>query len=439
MAALLRGDGVETLQQVRKAVDELYYFRDHYFETHGIDSASQKLLDVEHELEKTLVILNDLPDKVHSKAEYLTLRGRALNVMPHYSKEAEDCLSKAVKLEPKLADAWIILGECYWKNNQIELARNCFTGALGHTKSKVALRNLSMVMRQMGESAVERAKNIEESVSMAKQAVQLDITDGTSWFILGNAYLTMFFAHGQNPSVLKQCLSAYQQAEKDSIVNCNADLHYNRATVYQFQEDFELSLIGFNRALALDPTFSLAVDKRDSLIKYLTQVSQMVDTKGRIRGKKLQSVTDSICADRDLGAYSGGSYTSPAGRTVHLKLVTINQLQTGLNTEMVIVGRVVCSVNMESSIMFTFCMVDKTSACCSVTVYNIAKGWGIKIGDSVAIPEPFLHNVDVHYQDQHIMYKNIRVARPVVLVVNGRKLTSSCESASEIKVSTLSE
>jgi hypothetical protein len=38
-----------------------------------------------------------------------------------------------------------------------------------------------MVMRQLGTTAAEKAKNVEESVDMAKQAVQMDITDGTSW------------------------------------------------------------------------------------------------------------------------------------------------------------------------------------------------------------------------------------------------------------------
>ena len=60
------------------------------------------------------------------------LRGRALNVLPQYSKEAEDCLSKAVKLDPRLAEAWSYLGECYWKNNDVESARNCFVGSLSH-------------------------------------------------------------------------------------------------------------------------------------------------------------------------------------------------------------------------------------------------------------------------------------------------------------------
>ena len=71
-------------------------------------------------------------DPLRTKAEYLMLRGRALNVLPQYSKEAEDCLSKAIKLDPKLAEAWSYLGECYWKNNQVESARNCLVGSLSH-------------------------------------------------------------------------------------------------------------------------------------------------------------------------------------------------------------------------------------------------------------------------------------------------------------------
>ena len=49
------------------------------------------------------------------------------------------------------------------------------------SKNKVSLRNLSMVLRQLNVSAEQRAKNIEESVEKAKEAVQLDIKDGISW------------------------------------------------------------------------------------------------------------------------------------------------------------------------------------------------------------------------------------------------------------------
>jgi len=40
---------------------------------------------------------------------------------------------------------------------------------------------------------------------------------------------------------------------------------------------------------------------------------------------------------------------------------------------------------------------------------------------------------------QAMKFDNIRVASPVILVVNGRKLTSSCQAPSQVKVSVISE
>lgn len=60
------------------------------------------------------------------------LTGKALNVTPDYSPKAEELLSKAVKLEPKLVEAWNQLGEVYWKKGDIAAAHTCFSGALTH-------------------------------------------------------------------------------------------------------------------------------------------------------------------------------------------------------------------------------------------------------------------------------------------------------------------
>ena len=126
---------------------------------------------------------------------------------------------------------------------------------------------------------------MRESVEKAKEAVAEDVQDGTSWseyfslqpltlnnrpllcthththtikkipVILGNAYLSMFFTTSSEPKLLKQSMSAYQQAvrhsllfsipsllflpptcrhreqERDSGVANNPDLHFNKATV----------------------------------------------------------------------------------------------------------------------------------------------------------------------------------------------------------------
>lgn len=44
-------------------------------------------------------------------------------------------------------------------------------------------------------------------------------------------------------------------------------------------------------------------------------------------------------------------------------------------------------------------MVDKAGTCVAVTVYNMADGKGVIIGDSVAIPEPYVTDIDFKYEE----------------------------------------
>lgn len=71
-----------------------------------------------------------LTDCFKNKAGFLLLKGRCLNVAPDFCPRAEECLSRAVKLDPSLVEAWNILGEQYWKKKDLIGAKNCFTGAL---------------------------------------------------------------------------------------------------------------------------------------------------------------------------------------------------------------------------------------------------------------------------------------------------------------------
>lgn len=75
------------------------------------------------------------PSGTLPKVQYWYLRGKALNVLPDHSPEAEQCLSRAIKHDPSLVDAWNALGECYWKAGNVQQAYDCFTGALMHVSS----------------------------------------------------------------------------------------------------------------------------------------------------------------------------------------------------------------------------------------------------------------------------------------------------------------
>lgn len=89
-------------------------------------------MEIERLLEQNLKIFNDHDSfvEVCDRAKYSYLKGRLLNVVPKYNKEAEILLSKAIKLDPKLVDAWNELGECYWKNDDLKKSVSCFEGAL---------------------------------------------------------------------------------------------------------------------------------------------------------------------------------------------------------------------------------------------------------------------------------------------------------------------
>ncbi|KAK4886780.1 hypothetical protein RN001_003051 [Aquatica leii] len=427
----------ETMKLLQGKVDSLYNFRDHYFENHTIDEANKKNEDIQKVLDDTLSLLNEKQVLAvdNHRAIFYYLKGKALNVLPHYSKEAEDLLSKAVKLDPKLVGAWNELGECYWRNDNIKEAENCFTGALNYGKNKVSLRNLSMISRQRPTSnREEKHKMIEYGLSLAKEAVQLDPNDGLSWIVLGNAHLCSFFGLTQSPKTLKQCLAAYLRAEKDISAKTNPDLHYNKAITLKYQEEFEMALKSFNLSSSYEPGWDPPKIKANQLEKYLEQVTDFVGTCGKMKAKKLQQLTQSIDL-KQLGPYGGGSYISPNGQaTVKLDHSTFEELKHGINEEKVILGKVVCSVYNEDGVPFTFCLVSKLGTCVAVTVFNMAESRGVIIGDSVAIPEPYVTDVDFKYNDKEFKFRLIRVETPRMLVVNGKKLGKDTQACVQMSI-----
>ena len=62
---------------------------------------------------------------------YHFLRGRILDIEDSvFSKNAEEDLSKAVKLNPKFVDGWNSLGECLWKKGDRMGSIYCFKAGL---------------------------------------------------------------------------------------------------------------------------------------------------------------------------------------------------------------------------------------------------------------------------------------------------------------------
>lgn len=44
--------------------------------------------------------------------------------------------------------------------------------------------------------------------------------------------------------------------------------------------------------------------------------------------------------EKNLGPFAGGSYTSPSGKSIKLKHIPLSSINPGINTEMVICGKI---------------------------------------------------------------------------------------------------
>ncbi|XP_032522894.2 tetratricopeptide repeat protein 5-like [Danaus plexippus] len=431
--AELLEDASELLLNLSQDLRDLYSFRDLFFENHPFEMASEKNKCVEEKKQKLVEKFENIDVDTQipfsHRAEFLYLKGRCYNISSVYDPQAAQCLSKAVKLNPNLVSAWNELGECYLKNMNVKEAKNSFEGALKHERNRVALRCLSIILRQENTGSASEAKSaILASVVMAKEAVAQDTKDGISWTVLGNAYLCQFFMVKQDPATLKLCMSAYKQAWSDPIARGQPDLYYNKGVALKYEEQYNEALEMFRTAMQLDPGWAPAVRELTALKAHLAAATTLVRTRGRIKAKRLANMVRSI-DQRMLGDYLPQNFQTFGNRKdVLLEHVTLDKLQDGSNENKVILGRVVGSIHHENCVPFTFALTDESTLCVLVSVYNWAEGRGPVVGDAVALPEPVLEHHQGTHDDLEYEFKSIRVNNPLYLLINGKRV-NRCQFA----------
>lgn len=399
------------MENIKKLVDDLYNFRDRFFESHSIDEAKNRPALIKARMDEVVKELDKADKSLKTNAEYLMLYGKALNVATKCSQKAEEMLCKAVKLDPLLTEAWTSLGECYWKNGDLNGAQNCFLSAVNHKKDKVSLRNLSMITRSMGSCVEEKYEKIQCSFDMAKEAVKMDLNDGLSWLTLGNAYIARYFITRQNPELMKQALSAFSKAERDPAVTNSYDLHFNKGTVHEYLENFEEALQSYSRTKELNPAFDEASKKEEKLVNYLKNFSTLVNTIGGIKKKQVKLLLKMIDHRKDCMFH-------PYGEELSIK--SLAELSVGPNPKTLYVGRVVGSLNVDDPICFTFALIDAKETCVGVTLYNASRNWGVRIGDSILITEPNLKRHGFSYNENSFNFSSLRVESPCLIMVNGK-------------------
>lgn len=437
---MLKEDGVnKNSVHLEEIVDELYNYRDLYFENNPIENAIDFHSNLKKKVEESVGKIKSLEDDALKKdrALYFYVLGKAYNVESEYNSNAEEFLSKAVKLNPKLIDAWNHLGDSYFKKGEYLEAKNCFLNALNKEKNKVSLRNLSVVSRkECGKTKEDLITNVNAGLKYAQEALEVDPNDGTSWFYMGNAFMSIFFTVKQSAKTLIQAMDAYNRSESDKSSKSNPDLHYNKAVALKFQEEYESALLCFDKAHSFDPQWETPKLLQERLIKYLNRIQDLINQRGKVKNRKLQNFIKNINPEKHLGHFNKLSGEN-ADSDVNLKYAPLSELRSGLNENKVILGVVVCSVLNEELVPFTFCIVDKDNVCVGVTVYNLANGQGVIIGDTVAIAMPYLKQVDFAFGNNKFNFKSVRISNPLLLAVNGKPLPSN--KMSSMQMSTFSE
>eukprot|EP00039_Didymoeca_costata_P020007 m.339700 g.339700 ORF g.339700 m.339700 type:complete len:425 (+) comp18917_c0_seq1:187-1461(+) len=421
--------GTDERASARAYVSKLFETRDGYLLLHGTDKIRDKPKIVEAELQKTLEKINSVDGDDTTDPELIFLKGKSLNVLSSYQKECETLLAKAVKLDPQNIDAWNQLGECFWKKGDKDQAHTCFKGALDVQENKESLQSLSMLLRQLDVSSeIERYNNITESLDIAKQALKLDLKDGKSWFILGNAYLALFFSRMENVEDVRHALQAYKRAEVDKreAVN-NPDLHYNRSSVHEYQGDYNLAVEGYVLASLLDPDWQDPKDAIDRIKERSREIVSHIEARGKIKGKKLAS---------HVAALNDKAQSPPS--------LSVAELKDGLNPDTLCMVSVIKIFSTEKPPQM-FLVTDKNSELFCLSIYNMVSN-KIFAGDTIVIPEPFKHQVKVTFPKEEngtdvetCQYTSIRVDNPVTLRVNDKALGESSLVKSALSITVKSE
>ncbi|XP_045790729.1 tetratricopeptide repeat protein 5-like [Trifolium pratense] len=395
----------EALSRAAKSTDELYLLRDTYYPQNPHDriSSLQQLSDL------ILNLLDSVPLEERKspaqRAIYEYLRGKVLDVFPEYKKEAEDHLSKAVKLNPSLADAWLCLGNCIWKKGDLSAAKNCLNLALNKGPNKKILCQLSMLKRSMSQGADNQAELVDESIQHAKEAIALDVKDGNSWYNLGNAYLTSFFVTGGwDHTRLSHSLKAYQNAEKDEGIKSNPDFYFNSATANKYLENYERALSGFEAAALKDPGLN-AAEEVQKIVNLLDKVDNLLRV--HVRAKRIASLAASLAVVNLKSSY---------------RTVTIDLLSEGLNRALAVQGKVIFFIRSDGVAPLYYLLCDSNQTCFVLSVYGVRQDV-IKGGDQLTLLDPCFREVDVSWKEKHYQFKSIRLDFYEQVLVNGKALT----------------
>uniref|UniRef100_T1I479 Tetratricopeptide repeat protein 5 OB fold domain-containing protein n=1 Tax=Rhodnius prolixus TaxID=13249 RepID=T1I479_RHOPR len=336
--------------------------------------------------------------------------GQLYSLTKSDKQPAIDALTKVVTIDPNNTVAWNILADCYWDKKLYEKAQFCLEKSLKLVRSKEALRNMSAVCRELAAKYRGREKiYLQTGLNLAKEAVAMDVKDGSSWAVLGNAYLTGHLKLQEGLKSAKLALSAYKQAVSNGHT-LNPELFYYQGYVNAFCENYKEALTSLDNAIALDGDNVPASELKENLLTFLNNIQTSCSNFGKLNTKRLAKLRR--VSYRNLYIVHCLQVVEPFASSLGAEPTRISSLHLGENPNLLAYGKVMWCVPAEDCLPFTCGLIEPNGQVFVTTVYNMVPDKKFFVGDTIFIPNPDYKLVNFKYNEQTYQFHSLRVDDP---------------------------
>jgi len=264
--------------------------------------------------------------------------------------------------------------------------------------------------------AKERTEHVKRSVELAKEAVGLDLKDGESWYILGNAYLSNYFVNVKKLDELHAALKAYNQAEAH-LTKKHPDLYYNRGIIQSYLEDFDKAIGHFQKADEIDSTLN-AKDQIIKILEIIKNIDSVICNKGKMKGKTLANVVKSIpCVLKNQPKHLGDA---------KYEIKSLDELKPGPNKGTILSCKVTNVISNKGEVPSKFVFVDFKAVFGNLSVYHCNDDIYDQVREQtdIYVIDPNVKEVKVQVLDKMVEYRTIQVFDPDSIYIDSQKISS---------------
>lgn len=408
---------------------------------------------------ETSIPVNDVKSNLERKAYDLMLRGRSLNSGESFNQEAFDLLTKAIKLNPHLIEAWIDLTKCYQRKSDIDGAIACLENALKYCDSdkpnKVILRKLSTCIRQKDCDTQEaKISALLKSLDLSKQALKSDLYDEENYYNLAKAYMCLFFVtECVDQQLINLSRAAYMKAftlsnnrfakkvesDKDTsleqdVLNLNnpeskidledpvkpfieqSDFLFNYSTVLVYLQEFQKALEYLRLAIDLDPEWMEPKILEECLVDYLKQIHSMISELSKNQKKVIRrysKVVDSLkSVDKIEAIIHLDQQRLQRSLDLNMRSLSLDELEISESSKVneskdiekpnvaenivrILHLKLINTINYNQAMYLTFIAIDQNYSLTVVTIYNLAASRCPSPKDIVTLIDPKIEQITV--------------------------------------------